>query len=116
MSWYRRVVLGDNRSKIAGLVRITYLQLASEDGETSPGCEKIDIHTVQSIRVPVACPECFFAKMEKRANKVANIRWKVSEIKTRLWLGTENNSNAAVVERVNANDGNETFSPLSISF
>lgn len=57
-----------------------------------------------------------FAKMDKDANKFANIKGGIFEIKTRLRLSTENNSDAAVVEGVHANDHNETFSPLSINF
>ncbi|POS69840.1 hypothetical protein DHEL01_v211769 [Diaporthe helianthi] len=100
---------------VIGLVRKCHLQLASEENETSSGCEKLDFHPAQTIRVPVVCPNCV-AKLDKQSNMLATIKHQLSEAKTKLRLATDNSSAPAIVEEVNANDGNETFSPLSISF
>lgn len=114
MCWYKRVIFADNHSRIAGVVRKCHLQLAYENGETGSGCGKVDFHPVQSIRVPEVCPDCA-ARLDKQADMLATIKEQLAEARTKLRLGTDNSS-GAIVEESDAHDGNEAFSPLSISF
>lgn len=114
MCWYKRVIFADNHSRIAGVVRKCHLQLAHENGETGSGCGKVDFHPMQSIRVPEVCSDCA-ARLDKQADMLATIKEQLAEAKTKLRLGTDNGSGSMVGES-DAHDGNEAFSPLSISF
>ncbi|KAG6362191.1 hypothetical protein INS49_010421 [Diaporthe citri] len=114
MCWYKRVIFADNHAKPAGLVRKCHLQLAYENGETSSGCGKMDFHLVQSIRVQEVCPDCA-ARLGKQANMLATIKEQISQAKTKLRLSTDSKSDG-VVDEPDAVDGDEAFSPVSISF
>lgn len=114
MCWYKRVIFAENHSKIAGLVRKCHLQLAHENGETSSSCGRVDFHPVQSIKVPEVCPDCA-TRLDKQADMLAIIKEQLAEAKTKLQLGMDNSSGAEM-EESDAPDGNEAFSPLSISY